>query len=55
MMKKEKKNRQYSLRRVVSSWLKFSAVGNEPSPQAARSNKIVKGSPREGMYLVNSI
>ena len=40
--KGKKKNGQYSLRRVVSSWLRFSAVGNGPSPQAARRLRVTR-------------
>ena len=47
-LKKKKKQQRakwygrHSLRRVVSSWLRFSAVGNGPSPQAARRLRVTR-------------
>ena len=42
MMQRKKKNGRYSLRRVVSLWLRFSAVGNGPSPQVARRLRVTR-------------
>ena len=40
--KKKRRNGRYLLRRVVSSWVRFSAVGSRPSLQAARRLSVTK-------------
>ena len=41
-MMREKKNGWYSLRRVVSSWPRFSAVGIGPSPHIAKQLRVTR-------------